>query len=120
MTPKLKKLKETVFLPDGEIRKRYDGQLDEIREAFSAYRLEYELSWWKRFKKLFEPHFEVTELPPYQHIKMLLLETPEDKKVELINKLIGDGEHHFLLNNLTPETIEKIIEIGEDKMWGEK
>ncbi len=114
MTPKLKRLQDAVSA------KRHDGRIAEIRKHFTAYRLEYELSWWERFKRFFKPHFEITELPPYDHIRMLLLETPEDKKVELVNNLIGDGEHHFLLNHLTPETIEKIRQVGEDKMWGER
>ena len=114
MTPKLKKLQTAVNA------KRHEDQLPNCRELLAEYLDELSRSWWERFKRFFKPHFEVSELPPYQHIKMLLLQTPEDKKVELINKLVDDGEHHFLLNYLTAETIEKIIEIGEDKMWGER
>ncbi len=125
MNQKLKRLHDVLF----EGRHLY--QLRDSRKALSAYLEDVEKSWWQRIKRWWVvwfrgvsfdelPHSEVAELPPYQHIKMLLLETPEDKKVELINKLVEDGNDYYLINYLTTGTMEKIRQIGEDKMWEER
>ncbi len=114
MNQKLKRLQDVLF----EGRHLY--QLRDSRKALSAYLEDVEKSLWQRFKRWIKPHVEITEMPPYQHIKMLLLETPEDKKVELINKLVENGNDYYLINHLTTGTMEKIRQIGEDKMWGER
>ena len=91
-------------MPDGEIRIRYDGQLRDAREAVLALKEAVDRSWWERFKAFFKPHFKVDELPPFQRIRILLLETPEDKQAELINYIVQSISLHFLNQHIDKET----------------
>jgi hypothetical protein len=96
---------------------RYDGQLDDIRELIAEYRDEQSKSLWQRIKRWFKPHVELKEVDSYSQIKLLLLSTPENKQVDLVNDIVRTVPMHFLHHYIEVETCDLIQDVIENQSF---